>query len=59
MVSKKGWMLRGYMNECISYNVIIKESNDEESGVNRAKMAYMSTRVALAMVGSALLIHLL
>ena len=52
-------MLRGYMNECISYNVIIKESNDEESGVNRAKMAYMSTRVALAMVGSALLIHLL
>ena len=53
-------MLRGYMNERISYNVIIKESNDEESGVNRAKkMAYMSTRVALAMVGSALLIHLL
>ena len=36
-----------------------KESNDKESSVNCAEMAYMSTRVALAMVGSALLIHLL
>jgi hypothetical protein len=35
------------------------ESNDNDSGVNRAKTACMSTSVALAMVGSALLIHLL